>query len=172
MMPTRSHLLMFAAATLLVPLTLMTSTMSLAQPVTLKAAAPPATITFKQIDRRDHFVDVPPLGGPDRPPTMGDAFVSRNELIDPSTKHKVGTTHQMCVVTRVMHKPLNAWAVCSVVLDTARGQLTLQTAWSFTASEQALAVTGGTGDYAGATGTATWTSGRGNRSTWTVQIGP
>jgi hypothetical protein len=125
-----------------------------------------SSMTFLQKDGHLTFVDVAPKGGEMKPPSQGDVYVVSNKLLDASTKKKVGAAHIVCTTTVPGNK---AVAVCDHVLAVPGGTLTGQSAFPLSKARQTMALTGGTGDYAGARGTITWDgSGSGELSSYTV----
>lgn len=125
-----------------------------------------STMTFLQKDGNLTFVDVPPKGGEVKPPSQGDAFVVHNHVLDPSTRKRIGGVHIVCTTTVPGQK---AVALCSHVFTLPGGTLSGQSAFSLAKARQTLALTGGTGKYAGARGTVRWDgSGGGELSTYTV----
>jgi hypothetical protein len=92
----------------------------------------------------------PPRHG-ERRPSEGDAYVISNRLLDPSTHARVGRTHGVCQVTVPGRR---AVALCTQTLVTKSGTLVIQGAYPFAKQTLTLAVTGGTGAYDGAAGSA------------------
>ena len=125
-----------------------------------------STMTFLQKDGNLTFVDVGPQGGEMKPPSQGDAYVLSNRLIDATTKKTVGTTHIVCTTTVPGKKAI---ALCDHVFALAGGTLTAQSVAPLSKARETMALTGGTGEYAGARGTVSWDgTGSGELSSYTV----
>jgi hypothetical protein len=125
-----------------------------------------STMTLLQRDGHLTFIDVGPQGGETKPPSRGDQYVLSNRLIDPSTKKRVGTVHIVCTTT-VPGK--RAIALCDHVFDLPDGTVTAQSVAPLSKARETMALTGGTGDYAGVRGTIAWDgSGSGELSSYTV----
>ena len=78
--------------------------------------------------------------------TRGDTLVFRNDLYDADNATMVGTSNGSCVRTRVGE----AWE-CTFTNTLENGSLVVQGPF-LDSGEGTFAITGGTGDYAGATG--------------------
>lgn len=138
---------------------------------TAAASTAPAgrTLTLLQKDGDLQFVDTAPLGGEDKPPSMGDLYAFANTLLDPTSKAERGQDHGVCTVTVPGEK---AVTVCTDVFALDDGQLMLVTSYPFVSESVTYAVVGGTGAYAGARGTAVYSQGEGENGTWTVTLLP
>jgi hypothetical protein len=106
------------------------------------------TIRLVEKDKSFHFVDNAPLGGQNRPPSMGDQFVFTSELLTRSGKH-AGMLHATCTVTA---GGKNTASTCFGTFGLKGGQLAGMTTISDTAKQTRIAILGGTGIYAGARG--------------------
>jgi hypothetical protein len=126
-----------------------------------------ATFTVLQKDDRSHFVDAPPRGGAEKPPTEGDAYLLSNILVDPATHATRGRTHGVCQITVPGRRPV---AICSQSLVLHDGALELQGAYPIARSTVTFAIVGGTGIYAGARGTVTYASGSGRFARYDVAL--
>jgi hypothetical protein len=124
---------------------------------------------FAQQDDTESFVDAVPLGGEQQPPTAGDAYSSSNLLFDPVSNRQLGRTHGWCTVTLPGE---NAVGLCFFSFLLENGTVSGQGPFPFNDNPVTLALTGGTGDYAGAHGTMTYTSGEGDNSSWTLTLLP
>jgi len=78
--------------------------------------------------------------------SAGDILTFANEVFDEGDKTKIGTDQGMCFRTVVG----KAWE-CFWTLNLEKGQLTVEGPF-YDTGDSVLAVTGGTGDYAGARG--------------------
>jgi hypothetical protein len=149
--------------------------------VTLLAAtggAQPAgrTITLIQRGGTFGFVDNPPKSPDPRFETrrarvsVGDMFAGSGRLYDAANRtRRLGTFHFACTVT-VGGRPEPAPVQCTGAMRLADGTLTLAVGGRL-GQTTAAAVTGGTGAYEGAEGTAVSTeTRRGER--WTIRLLP
>jgi hypothetical protein len=107
------------------------------------------TITFTSRGATFHEIDVAPRG---EVPSPGDSFVVTNELR--KAGERIGTLHAQCVVTRRVADPDRTPLLCQGVYKFKDGTIT-GTALLSANPTTTIAVTGGTGAYAGASGTAT-----------------
>lgn len=98
--------------------------------------------TFRQFDRA-------PKG---EHPTAGDSFVFTSHLFDDGTR--VGSLHATCLVTRRTANPDNTPLLCHGTYVLPGGQLvgSALVGGGADSPEVPIAITGGTGAYAGATG--------------------
>jgi len=78
--------------------------------------------------------------------SAGDILTFANEVYDADDKSKVGSDQGICFRT----VPGKAWE-CFWTLSLDKGQLTVEGPF-YDAADSVLAITGGTGDFAGATG--------------------
>ncbi len=91
---------------------------------------------------------------------LGDRLVGRGPLLDATQTSEVGTSHQECVVMRqITDGPDGPGGLyrCSYLLHLADGDLTVEGLDPHGPGVYTMAVLGGTGAYAGATGEATLT---------------
>jgi hypothetical protein len=125
-----------------------------------------STMTFLQKDGHLTFVDVGVQGGDMKPPSQGDVYVVNNRLLDAATKKRIGTTHIVCTATVPGRKAI---ALCDHVFELPGGTLTGQSVAPLSKAKETMALTGGTGDYAGVQGTIKWDgTGSGELSSYTV----
>ena len=135
------------------------------------AAQDPAgtTLTFQESDKGARFsiADVPPKSRGKGEPVLsiGDNFTFSNPLL--RNGQRAGTSYNHCVVTQP--GPISRHgALCAAVLALPDGNLFGQAVTTRDGGERVVAaVTGGTGAYAGARGTAT-----SERGTTTVELLP
>jgi hypothetical protein len=106
------------------------------------------TIRLVEKDKAFHFVDNAPLGGQNRPPSMGDQFVFTSELLTRSGKH-AGILHATCTVTAGGR---NTVSTCFGTFGLKGGQLAAMTTIVGETKKDRIAIVGGTGIYAGARG--------------------
>ena len=78
--------------------------------------------------------------------SAGDILTFANEVFDADDKNKVGTNQGICFRTA----PGKAWE-CFWTLSLDKGQITVEGPF-YDQGDSVLAITGGTGDYAGAQG--------------------
>jgi allene oxide cyclase len=78
--------------------------------------------------------------------SAGDILTFANEVFDADDKNKIGTDQGICFRT----VPGKAWE-CFWTLASAKGQLTVEGPF-YDTGDSVLAITGGTGEYAGARG--------------------
>ena len=88
---------------------------------------------------------------------LGDRLSARGPLMDESQTERQGTSFMHCVVHRRILDPDQGLWNCNYVLDLTDGDLMLQGLDPRGPGEYEMAVIGGTGAYAGARGTATFT---------------
>jgi hypothetical protein len=106
------------------------------------------TIRLVEKDKAFHFVDNPPLGGQNRPPSMGDEFVFTSELLTRSGKH-AGMLHATCTVTAGGKDTVST---CFGTFGLKGGQLAAMTTIVGETRTDHIAIVGGTGIYAGVRG--------------------
>jgi allene oxide cyclase len=86
--------------------------------------------------------------------SAGDVLTFANEVFDANDKNKIGTDNGVCFRTSV---PGKAWE-CFWTLALEKGQLTVEGPF-YDKGDSVLAITGGTGEYAGARGALSDVSG-------------
>jgi hypothetical protein len=123
------------------------------------------TITFTSRPATFRQLDVPPRG---ETPTPNDSFVVTNKLF--KAGERIGTLHAQCVVTRRAANPERTPLLCQGVYKLQDGTIT-GSAMLSAGPRTKIAVTGGTGAYAGASGTAVEVSNEsGNRVKVTITL--
>jgi hypothetical protein len=125
------------------------------------------TISLAQRDESQKFVDVPPASGEEKPPSQGDVYILTNVVLDPKTNKVRGRTHSVCSTTVPGAKPI---ALCTGAIALSDGTILFAGPFPFTTPTATLAVTGGTGAYAGARGTFVYRDGAGDRSSFEVHL--
>ena len=113
------------------------------------------TIHLVQHDKHFAFIDNPPKGGMQKPPSQGDQYVIGG--VDTENGKPAGTTNLVCVVTQPGKK---AVSTCNGSLILAKGTITATGVSSIATNSDTYAITGGTGAYAGARGVLVTTQGR------------
>jgi hypothetical protein len=109
-------------------------------------------------DKVFHVVDNPPLGGQNKPPSIGDQAAFTSELLTRSGKH-AGMLHATCTVTSGgKHTVMTCIGTFGLKGGQLAGMATLGEA-----KTDRIAIVGGTGIFAGARGEATSVS-RGENS--------
>jgi hypothetical protein len=94
-------------------------------------------------------VDLPPVAASeDAPPSRGDLVVFTKRL----TGYSSGTLHAVCTVTRPRRSIETAVFQCDATYALGNGRITAATVGSLSSGKLTLAITGGTGAYAGASG--------------------
>jgi hypothetical protein len=132
------------------------------------AVAPAATtksITIQLVEKdiAFNFVDNPPKGGKNKPPSMGDSFEFTSALLAKTGK-RVGHLDAMCTVTS---PGANGSSTCTGVLRLPGGQLAaVALVPTQNNRPQDISIVGGTGAYAGASGVLHTVS-RGQNSPYT-----
>jgi Dirigent-like protein len=122
------------------------------------ADARPAAVHARTFKLTEHagpfsFVDLPPENGPGRTVSRGDLLILTNPLTARDGS-KAGTLHAVCTVTDPRSSLDTAIFHCNGSYLLRRGTLALSaTAPIAVAKTFRIAVTGGTGAYAGARGT-------------------
>jgi hypothetical protein len=114
------------------------------------------TYTDREIDGAFRYVDVPPRtrlrdGVPERA-SAGDGLINSKLMFD-DQRRRIGTTEQRCTITKGAASVARVRSVCDAVLRFPDGHLFASVSPDFAVDERIIAVTGGTGAYAGATGT-------------------
>jgi hypothetical protein len=117
------------------------------------------TIRLVQHDKHFAFIDNPPKGGMQKPPSQGDQYVIGG--VDSAHGKPAGTTNLVCVVTQPGAKAIST---CTGSLILARGTITAAGVSSVATNDDTYAITGGTGAYVGARGVIVSTQGA-NEST-------
>lgn len=95
------------------------------------------------------FLDHPPRRRGDGPPSPGDASIIGYRVFDAAGKERLGRLSAICVSTDRPTNRRDQDVQCTGMMTLPDGELVLQ------GPESTLAITGGTGAYAGARGTAT-----------------
>jgi allene oxide cyclase len=117
-------------------------------PVTSRARSAPPTGTLELVEREGpaRFIDNPPRGGRRRPPSVGDQLLTTGVDFDATGQTRLGRSYLTCTFAGA--SLLN----CRGTVVLRDGQITVQ---GVARDEPAttIAVTGGTGRYAGARGT-------------------
>ena len=88
---------------------------------------------------------------------LGDRIAGRGPLLDESQTDRLGTSYAHCIVNRRIFDPDKGLWNCNYVLDLEDGEVMLQGLDPRGPGVYEMAVIGGTGIYAGATGDATFT---------------
>lgn len=120
-----------------------------AHPTTATGSTAAETLTFKSKEGTFRFIDVAPKG---ELPTTGDSLLITNKLF--KSGERIGTLHAQCVVTRQVANPDNTPMLCQGVYVLDGGTITGTAMLLSNDAVTKIAVTGGTGAYAGASGTA------------------
>jgi len=95
---------------------------------------------------------IDPKTGEPRNFSAGDLFTASKPLLD-RARRAVGSVEEHCVITSPAKSPERSIAVCTALLRLKEGILTAALSPDFTdATPRVVAITGGTGPYAGATG--------------------
>lgn len=124
--------------------------------------------TFRLVERDAHFrhVDLPPR---ERAPSVGDEFVITAKLN--RSGERVGRLHAVCTITQRALKAHRIFQSCVGTLDLRRGTIELAVGGIVSERDFEIAVTGGTGKYAGASGTVEVTQVH-RRTVYVVQLMP
>lgn len=110
------------------------------------------TITVKQEELSFRFIDVPPKAkSPDAPASPGDMILIVNRVI--MDDDWVGSLHASCVATRRVGNAANSPYLCDGVWKLRGGTISGITVIRPKNQRFAIAITGGTGKYDGASGT-------------------
>ena len=118
------------------------------------------TLGFAEAEGRPQVVlDVPPRDARRGRPSAGDSWIFTKALRDGS--RVAGHAHGRCVA---MSSGRNPRAICDGVIRLADGSLSFLEVFRFRDRERHAAITGGTGAYAGATGTFRGGGDLGNRN--------
>ena len=121
-----------------------------AHPMTATGSTSAETITFNMRDGTFRFLDLPPRGDH---PSAGDSFVLTNRLMKGG--ERIGTLHAMCTATRRAADPARTPFLCQGVYHLQGGRISGDTTFNGANPVIKVAITGGTGIYAGASGEAT-----------------
>lgn len=111
--------------------------------------------TFRLVERPGTFryVDLPPRQTSQQSPaSVGDEFIFTSRLF--RSGQRVGTVHAVCTITKRSQNPERLPSSCVGTFDLRRGTIELAIGGVLTDTLE-IAITGGTGDYAGASGTVT-----------------
>ena len=120
------------------------------------AATGATTMTFRYQDSTFNLVDVPPLAASqDEPPSPGDYFVLTNKLF--RGQDRVGSLHATCLFTKRTSDPARIPLLCSGVYTLPGGTLVGSALLRSGEQVNTIAITGGTGRFAGMSGTSTET---------------
>ena len=117
-------------------------------------AQPPHARTFTLVEHAGGLstVDLPPIAdSAAAPPSRGDLVVFAKRLTTPAGK-RAGTLRAVCTVTAPRASLESSLFQCDATYVLRDGRLTVATAGAISAPKLTLAVTGGTGAYAGARG--------------------
>lgn len=122
------------------------------------------SIAFHLVEKQvgSNFIDNPPRQGFNAPPLIGDEFVFTSDVQTKTGAH-AGSLNATCMISRGGN---NGTGPCYGVYSFKGGQLMGIARLSFTNSRTLIAIVGGTGVYAGATGTVVSVS-RGQNSPFT-----
>ena len=88
---------------------------------------------------------------------LGDRIAARGPLVNEAQTERLGTAYIQCLVHRRIIEPNQGLWNCNYVLELADGEIMLQGLDPRGPGVYEMAVLGGTGAYAGATGDATFT---------------
>ncbi len=88
---------------------------------------------------------------------LGDRIAARGPLLDETRSERLGTTYLQCLVQRRIFEPDRGLWNCNFVLELEDGDIVLQGLDPRGPGVYEMAVLGGTGAYASATGDATFT---------------
>ena len=130
-----------------------------------QTASTPQVIHLVQVKTKFHFVDTPPLGGERKPPTPGDQFILSGA--DQRSGKIVGQAIITCVVAIGGAK---GQSECTGSASLGTGSLTFQGDSHTDSNGDTFAVTGGTGTYAGASGSLVAKDGGGGKEDITITL--
>ena len=118
--------------------------------VGVAATSHSSAITFRLVEKSEsfHFVDNPPFGGQNQPPSQGDTFAFTSSLWTTGGK-RAGTLRATCTVTE--GGPVGA-STCYGTFGLKGGQLAGIATVRGEGRITRVAIVGGTGDYEGARG--------------------
>jgi len=160
-----TRIVAIAAAVVAIPLT------ALSLQPTNAASTSSAADTFRLVERQGTFryVDLPPKQrSEESPPTAGDEIVLTSRLY--RSGDRVGTLHAVCTFTRRTANFDRLPASCAGTFVLKGGSIQVA-AGGMLKDKFELAITGGTGRFAGASGTVTSDS-TGRRTVNTVHLLP
>jgi hypothetical protein len=123
------------------------------------------TIKLVQHDSSFQFVDVAPKGGAQEPPSQGDEYVIGGT--DTENGKPAGRTSLVCTITKPGAKGLSQ---CVGTLILPRGTISASGVSYIATNSDTYAVTGGTGVYAGASGTLHSVQGKGESTDLVVRL--
>jgi hypothetical protein len=134
-------------------------------------AARTITLVTKEQESTGAFVDAAPRARNPRRPnaSAGDAFVLTETVYDAAGTTRVGTLSASCTFARATRNPERATTLCHGVYRLRDGDIVA--AGLLSGSTSRIAITGGTGAYAGARGVLTTTETR-TGSTETIELQP
>lgn len=101
---------------------------------------------------------------------LGDRIAGRGPLLDEAHAERVGTAFVDCIVARRILDPDRGVWNCNYVLELADGDVMLQGLDPRGPGVYEMAVIGGTGSYAGATGEATFTDAGPDQDAYTDMV--
>ena len=122
------------------------------------------TLTLVEQEGSARFIDNPPRHGKRRPPSTGDQLILTGVDFDASGRKRLGRSYLSC--TFIGRNTMS----CTGTIDLVDGQLTIQGV-ARDEKTTVVAVTGGTGRYAGAHGTMSITE-TGERETAVITLQP
>jgi len=136
---------------------------------TATGAADATAFTLRSVSAGFKLIDMPPVAeGQASRPSPGDYVVLRNRLL--RGRERVGALHATCVVTSRGARPQVAPLLCTGVYRLRAGTLSGTALLSTESVVNRIAITGGTGRFAGMTGTATEFLGRNDTGTVVFRI--
>ncbi len=104
-------------------------------------------------------------------PSVGDLVVARDDVLRESGG-PAGTFRQTCTLVDLGSSPLTGTFECAGSVALKDGTITMEGPFVPAAPEQAAAITGGTGAYAGARGSLKSVAGKGGKHTDTLTLIP
>ena len=129
----------------------LTATVVVAGRQATASAAVTMRFRFEQVSFK--FVDVPPLAKDESsPPSAGDYFVLANKMLRGG--EPVGSLHATCVFPTRAKDPARAKLLCTGAYSLPGGTLVGAAVLGATGNVNNIAITGGTGRFAGMSGTA------------------
>ena len=126
-----------------------------------RSAAAPSTLSLVAIEQRCGGADLPPRDG-----SPGDIDLCRGALLTAGTKQRAGSAAWFCPYTGSER----FGSVCTAVARLGGGEIELAGRLSHTSATSTWAVTGGTGAYAGARGTAVLRQASPRRTAVTISL--
>jgi hypothetical protein len=165
--PSSTRRLVAAAVTSLVAVILLVLVATGQHAATGAAAATTLRMRFEPGALK--FVDAPPRAEDEStPPSMGDYLVLTNKLF--RGQKRVGALHATCMFANRASDPARLRLLCTGAYKLPRGTLTGTALLRGGGRLQRIAITGGTGRFAGMTGTATETSGHGGNGRVVIRV--